>query len=54
VHISELPVEDALASLKTSATGLDAAEAARRLQEFGPNRIEEVKGKPLWLRFLRE
>jgi sodium/potassium-transporting ATPase subunit alpha len=54
VHISELPVEDALASLKTSATGLDAAEATRRLLEFGPNRIEEVRGQPLWLRFLGE
>jgi len=54
VHITGLPIADVLASLKTSASGLDDAAALARLREFGLNRIEEVKGRPLWLRFLGE
>ena len=54
MQIIRLSTADVLASLKTSEAGLDSTEAQRRLREFGPNRIEEVKGKPLWLRFLRE
>jgi sodium/potassium-transporting ATPase subunit alpha len=54
MHIANLSIAEALASLKTSDRGLDDDEARRRLAEFGRNRIEEVKGKPLWLRFLRE
>ncbi len=54
MHIANLSLSDALASLKSSDQGLDSSEAQRRLAEFGPNRIEEVKGRPLWLRFLGE
>jgi len=54
MHITHLSTDDVLSSLRTAWSGLDAAEAARRLREFGPNRIEEVAGRPLWLRFLRE
>jgi sodium/potassium-transporting ATPase subunit alpha len=54
MDIVNLPIADVLTSLKTSESGLDRAEAARRLAEFGANRIEEVKGRPLWLRFLGE
>jgi sodium/potassium-transporting ATPase subunit alpha len=54
VEIARLSAVEVLASLKSAERGLDSAEAQRRLREFGPNRIEEVKGKPLWLRFLRE
>ena len=54
MQIMQLPVADVLTSLRTSANGLDGTEAAQRLREFGLNRIEEVKGKPLWLRFLHE
>jgi sodium/potassium-transporting ATPase subunit alpha len=46
--------EQALAGLRTTATGLSAGEAARRLAEFGPNRLEELGGDPLLLRFARE
>ena len=42
MRIHELPVERVLVSLKTAADGLSVAEAARRLAEFGPNRVEEV------------
>ena len=54
MHITHLSTADVLSGLRTAWGGLDAAEAARRLREFGPNRIEEVAGRPLWLRFLRE
>jgi len=40
MRIHQIPVEQALASLKSSADGLQAAEAARRLDEYGPNRLE--------------
>lgn len=54
MHIANLSVADALASLRTSEHGLPPAEAERRLREYGPNRIEEVRGEPEWRRFLHE
>src|SRR5687768_14421931 len=37
-----------------AVTGLAAAEVARRLKEFGPNRITARRGTPLWIRFLQQ
>ncbi len=54
MHIANLSVADALGSLRTSEHGLTEAEAQKRLQEYGPNRIEEVRGDPQWRRFLNE
>lgn len=54
MRIHELPVERVLVSLKTAADGLSVAEAARRLAEFGPNRVEEVGREPVLLRLARE
>jgi len=54
VHIHGLGAEQALASLKTTPAGLAAAEAARRLAEFGPNHVEEVAREHLLLGFARE
>ena len=54
MRIASLGAEAALASLNSAAAGLDAAEAARRLAEFGPNRIEEVGRESLLLAFARE
>lgn len=54
LHLQEVSVDQCLASLKTSPTGLDSAEAARRLAEFGPNHVEEVGRESLLLRFARE
>jgi len=54
MQVTRLSTAEVIASLKTTEAGLDSAEARRRLQEFGPNRIEELKATPLWLRFLRE
>lgn len=54
MHIANLSVADALDSLRTSEHGLTAAEAQKRLQEYGPNRIEEIRGDPQWRRLLGE
>lgn len=53
-HLANLSLADVLAALKTSDLGLDVAEALRRFNEYGPNQINEIKGEPLWLGFLRE
>jgi len=54
MKINELSVEAALASLGTTAIGLDAGEASRRLREFGPNQIHRVARTPTLVRLLRE
>ncbi len=54
MQVHQLTAEQALASLKSSAAGLTAAEAARRLAEFGPNHIEEIGRENLLLSFARE
>jgi sodium/potassium-transporting ATPase subunit alpha len=50
--IHRLSVEAALASLQSGPSGLSGQEAKRRLFEFGPNRVEQVRGEPLARRFL--
>ena len=54
MHIHGLSAEQSLASLNTTAAGLAASEAARRLAEFGPNHVEEVGRENLLLGFARE
>jgi magnesium-transporting ATPase (P-type) len=54
MHIQGHTVDEALAALRTSARGLSSVEAARRIREFGPNRIERLRRDPALLRFLRE
>ena len=54
VKIHQLSVDAALDSLCTTADGLSAAEAERRLSEYGPNRIEKMARTPAALRLLRE
>ena len=53
MKIHHFTVEEALASLESRPQGLTTAEAARRLLEFGPNRVEEVRGQPMVRRFLK-
>ena len=54
MHLANLSIAEALSSLESSERGLSAAEAARRLREYGENRIAEIGGAPEWKRFLRE
>ena len=42
MKIHQLTVEQAYASLHSSPGGLSEPEARRRLQEYGPNRVEEI------------
>ncbi len=52
--IASQPPEAALAALRSQAAGLAPDEVQRRLQAFGPNRVETLPGEPVWLTLLRE
>ena len=54
MKIHQVSVDDALVSLHSRPEGLTSAEAEHRLHDFGPNRVERVRGEPLWLQFLGE
>ena len=54
MRITRLSVDHAFASLHSAREGLAAAEAARRLAEYGPNRVEEIAREPLWLKGARQ
>ena len=43
-----------LKDLQTSVDGLSPGEAKRRLEEYGPNRLDEKKKTPLILKFLAQ
>ncbi len=51
-HVS--PAEAVLAKLQSTPTGLAAAEAARRLGEYGPNLLPESGPAALWLIVVRQ
>ncbi|MDP2808586.1 MAG: cation-transporting P-type ATPase [Rhodocyclaceae bacterium] len=54
MDIARLSAAAALASLGSGPAGLSEQEAARRLAEFGPNRVEAAARTSLWLGLLRE
>jgi len=54
MKIHQLPVDAALASMRSSAKGLSRADAATRLVESGPNRIEAQPRAPWTRRLLKE
>ncbi len=54
MHIANLSIADALRSLRTSEQGLSTSEAARRLAEYGANRLDEIGHEAEWRRFLAE
>ncbi len=54
MKIHQLSIDDALASVRSSAGGLSSSEAERRQREFGLNRGEKVAGEPVWWRLLKE
>ncbi|RZR74501.1 hypothetical protein BHM03_00037661 [Ensete ventricosum] len=43
---TKIPVEEVFLQLKCSTEGLTSPEGEQRLQIFGPNKLEEKKGKP--------
>ena len=50
--IHKLSINEVYEALNTSSSGLTQAEAEMRLQKYGTNTIQEIKGKPLILKFL--
>jgi sodium/potassium-transporting ATPase subunit alpha len=54
MKIHHFSADEALASLHSRREGLSAAEAARRLREYGENRIERLPRPPLWRLLLKE
>ncbi|TLM99152.1 MAG: cation-transporting P-type ATPase, partial [Actinobacteria bacterium] len=52
VECGGLTRDEVFERLKTSESGLPADEAQRRLEEYGPNEIREIKGRPMILKFL--
>jgi len=50
--IHTIPVGEVYAALATQPHGLTAGVAAERLARYGPNVIHEVKGTPLFMKFL--
>jgi calcium-translocating P-type ATPase len=45
---------DALRSLRGDPQGLSSAEALRRVAEYGPNIVQEIRGQSLAIRFLKQ
>ncbi len=54
MRIASLNAEQVLDSLRSSASGLSGEEAAHRLAEYGPNRLEDVGRENMLLAFARE
>jgi calcium-translocating P-type ATPase len=54
LKIHQLSPLDAVASLKSTAAGLDGTEVERRLHEYGRNEVAMVARAPLWLRLVKE
>ncbi|GLU01150.1 hypothetical protein SLE2022_184740 [Rubroshorea leprosula] len=52
VDLERIPVEEVLEQLKCTRAGLTSEEGARRLQVFGPNKLEEKK-ESMIVKFLR-
>ncbi|MGI6482798.1 MAG: cation-translocating P-type ATPase [Methanobacterium sp.] len=52
MKIDELPPEEVYRKLNSSEDGLSVDDVQKRLEEYGPNQIEEVKKKPVIFKFL--
>jgi magnesium-transporting ATPase (P-type) len=47
------PADEVLLALATSESGLTAADAAARIEHYGPNRLPDPPRDPAWKRFAR-
>jgi sodium/potassium-transporting ATPase subunit alpha len=52
--VHQLAIDEVFSTLRSHPDGLSSGEAGARLAEFGPNRIERVRGGPAWLRLVRQ
>jgi magnesium-transporting ATPase (P-type) len=51
MKIYKLSSNEVFKELKTSKKGLSTDDSQKRLEEYGPNQIEEVKRKPSIISF---
>jgi magnesium-transporting ATPase (P-type) len=51
-EIQALPGSDVYLAMESRVLGLTQAEAQERLARYGRNVLQEIKGKPLYLKFL--
>ncbi|MEW6002423.1 MAG: cation-transporting P-type ATPase [Nitrospirota bacterium] len=54
MRIQNLSKEEVLKSLLTSEKGLTEEDAGRRIHEYGPNEIKEIRKRPLYLEFISQ
>ena len=54
MKIHQLSAEEAFASVHSTPGGLSTTEALRRLAEYGPNHVQQLRGAPPVLRLLRQ
>ncbi|GMQ24573.1 cation-translocating P-type ATPase [Algoriphagus sp. oki45] len=52
VHFYQKNTTELFSELKSQNLGLSSSESQKRLEEFGPNALQEKKKKPAWLLFL--
>jgi magnesium-transporting ATPase (P-type) len=52
--IHQLPLDAAFSTVRSQPTGLSGADAAGRLVEFGPNRIERLSTVSVGTRFIAQ
>ena len=52
MQILKLPSSEVYKNLDTSKSGLNVDEVQKRLEEYGPNEIEELKKTPIYYKFL--
>lgn len=52
--IHTMSVDEALKHLKTDKKGLSTAEAAKRLETYGPNELESEPEKSIWARIAEQ
>lgn len=50
--IQSVPIQEIYRVLDSRPEGLTQAEVQERLERYGQNVIRQIKGKPLWIRFL--
>jgi magnesium-transporting ATPase (P-type) len=51
MKIYKLSSDEVYSELRSSPDGLSTKEAKRRLEEYGPNQIDEIKKKPIIYKF---
>src|SRR5690349_23993434 len=47
-------IDDVLKELHTNTAGLTTADVEKRMQQYGPNQLQEKKKRPVWLLFLMQ